>query len=436
MIEVIYKGEHKEEKEGESRVILPKNIRQIGEGGKKNRKIYIEDYAVTYMHQLSDEHENHTEKSAAILLGEVQNAGDCRYIFINAALSIESLDFSEEMWDKIHTEIMEYFDGREIVGWYLGEEESTLTVTDEIRHIHEQQFPGDDKVLILRDFTENESSVFATENASLQEQRGYYIYYEKNILMQEYMVARNKGRTVEERTEKKDEAIQNFRKISEEKKETTRQPLATKLLYVASTFLVMTVLVIGITLINNYDKMKNMEVALSGLSDTLAAREKQNKETQDALSAMANMEKQNRTEIGKDVSSEQGANSMTAETEQNHVQMTETQAEDKSSDAALYNESELSQQSEGTKATDTPVQQTNQADVSNQETQQQSATEITKRPSRETLGRASYVVKVGDTLATISEMYYGTLDKVGEICTLNDITDENQIIPGQKIVLP
>lgn len=52
------------------------------------------------------------------------------------------------------------------------------------------------------------------------------------------------------------------------------------------------------------------------------------------------------------------------------------------------------------------------------------------------VARASYTVKAGDTLAGISEMYYGSLDKVAEICTLNGIDDENTILPGQKILLP
>ena len=50
--------------------------------------------------------------------------------------------------------------------------------------------------------------------------------------------------------------------------------------------------------------------------------------------------------------------------------------------------------------------------------------------------RASYTVKVGDTLAGISQMYYGTTEKVQEICELNGITYEDPILPGQKILLP
>ena len=67
-------------------------------------------------------------------------------------------------------------------------------------------------------------------------------------------------------------------------------------------------------------------------------------------------------------------------------------------------------------------------------------TETEPQDAQNTIGdasaRASYTVKVGDTLAGISQMYYGTTEKVQEICNLNGITDEDPILPGQKILLP
>ena len=67
-------------------------------------------------------------------------------------------------------------------------------------------------------------------------------------------------------------------------------------------------------------------------------------------------------------------------------------------------------------------------------------TEKEPQDAQNTIGdasaRASYTVKVGDTLAGISQMYYGTTEKVQEICNLNGITDEDPILPGQKILLP
>lgn len=48
----------------------------------------------------------------------------------------------------------------------------------------------------------------------------------------------------------------------------------------------------------------------------------------------------------------------------------------------------------------------------------------------------SYQVQKGDSLIAISRRFYGTDEKVIEICRLNNIKDPNQIQPGQKILLP
>lgn len=484
MIEVIYKGEHKGDKDGEAQVALPKNIRQIGEGG-QDRKIYIEDYAVTYMHQLANDRKEGTQRAAAILLGEVQRAGKNRYIFINGALAVDELDFGEEMWDKVQQQMMEYFDGREIVGWYLGEEESTLIATEEMQRIHESQFPGEDQILILRDFTENESAVFALESGRLVAQRGYYIYYEKNIMMQEYMVACNKDRSVEEETEVKDDAVQSFRKkIAEEKKEkkekqenkeSDKQPITTKLLYAASSFLVLTVLIIGVTLINNYDKMKDMEMALAGISESMGSKGTGAEGSTDSVSAMApaqtktekeqsvseknaaidknkagsskETEPQPATEEAKGNKETEAAKDDAEQTKSDAANSTEA-SKDSNAAASESNAGQSSQvQQDGQANQDAQANQDGQANQNAQAGQQdktsqaqqtdaQNQTDPAKQPARETMGRASYVVKDGDTLATISEMYYGTLDKVEDICSLNGITDKNTILPGQKIVLP
>ena len=60
MIEMVYKG-NGDGKNGD-RLKLPKNVRQIGEAG-KGKRVYLEDYAVTYLHQVE----------AAVLLGRPGN---------------------------------------------------------------------------------------------------------------------------------------------------------------------------------------------------------------------------------------------------------------------------------------------------------------------------------------------------------------------------
>ncbi|MFQ9396311.1 MAG: hypothetical protein ACLR2E_22665 [Lachnospiraceae bacterium] len=53
----------------------------------------------------------------------------------------------------------------------------------------------------------------------MQKQAGHYIYYEKNPEMQEYLVSRNLGKSVEKEAVISDEAIHSFRRILGAKKQ-------------------------------------------------------------------------------------------------------------------------------------------------------------------------------------------------------------------------
>ena len=47
-----------------------------------------------------------------------------------------------------------------------------------------------------------------------------------------------------------------------------------------------------------------------------------------------------------------------------------------------------------------------------------------------------YVIQKGDTLAKICMKYYGNLARMDEICEMNQIVDKDNILYGQKIILP
>ena len=47
-----------------------------------------------------------------------------------------------------------------------------------------------------------------------------------------------------------------------------------------------------------------------------------------------------------------------------------------------------------------------------------------------------YIVENGDTLAAICKSRYGSLSKMEEICTINNIKNADYIAPGQKLYLP
>lgn len=372
MIEIIYNDTGK----NGGRVIVkpPKNIRQIG-SPRGRHKIYMEDYVCTFLH--SAIFESGVQKRAAVLLGKSEVAQDIRYTFISSAILCEDVIlrdqgilFDESSWEYIYKEIKEYFDGQDIVGWFLGMSGFPPELSPTIEAAHRKYFTGRDKILFLLDPSEGEDVFYAYEQGILQKKEGYYIYYEKNVPMQEYMVnarerqwesktqaklypavlveegmsndgfgreapllekaemaeLRGSGadagqfRTEEEREflqsdagevltqeehakeepffaeaekeasseaqddffrqqeageEKRsaDQAIQNYRHMLSERKAAPPQKRMNLLLYTAASAAMVVLCVIGITAINNYDKMRQVEEVLSVMSGEAGAKE-------------------------------------------------------------------------------------------------------------------------------------------------------------------
>ena len=100
------------EKQDEQLFRLPKNIRQIGQE-ESRRKIYIEDYVMTMMRQLS--RRASMEYQMAVLIGEIRNSGGCEYILINGAIEVKRMElnheneFSDATWTGIYDQIKNYF---------------------------------------------------------------------------------------------------------------------------------------------------------------------------------------------------------------------------------------------------------------------------------------------------------------------------------------
>ena len=88
MIEIVYKENAKEAGSGR-KLDLPKNVRQIGEP-EENRKIYIEDYVVTYLKKMAKEAALNSR--AAILLGNSEWMDGIPYLFIRSAVALKNLE--------------------------------------------------------------------------------------------------------------------------------------------------------------------------------------------------------------------------------------------------------------------------------------------------------------------------------------------------------
>ena len=399
MIEIVYKEEAKET--GNRRKLdLPKNVRQIGEPEDK-RKIYIEDYVVTYLRKFA--REEMLNSRGAILLGHSEWMDGIPYLFIKSAIALkgvncgrEGIPFTDEVWAEIYGAIKEYFADQDILGWFLSMPGYPMDLDARLLKTHVNYFGGVDKILMIEEPVEGEEEFFAYENGKLTRQRVYCIFYERNEAMQRYMVEMGDGEGVDENEEFDDRATRTFRTLIQDKKDTSNQKRVMTFLYTASTFLVMVVLVIGITLINNYEKMEGLEMALSEISQSL--------EKQEGQAGEIYVQGSTDPELADAVTAEnaQAAGEETASSPEEEAGQPEEQTEEQ------------------------PEEQPEEEPEETQEAVSQSVEEIPD----------VYVVQKGDTLLSISRKIYGRDDKIREICSLNGIWDSNHILVGQKLLLP
>lgn len=269
MIEVVYDRTEQTEDNMFDGIVLPKNIRQIG-APNGNKRIYIEDYVMTYLNQLANP--NSTYARGAILVGESVKGERGEVIFISGALPAQNLEldleetsFDGETWSVIYQEVKTHFPDLEVIGWFLSRMGFSTMVNDMIVQLHMDNFAGDNKVLYIMDALEGEEAFYMTENDYLRRQSGYYIYYARNEAMQNFMIE-TKGDVMAERSgevEKKDEAvIRNYKKIMEERARHAKIERMNKVLYGMCSCLSIAVLALGIAVFSNYQMLEKMETKL------------------------------------------------------------------------------------------------------------------------------------------------------------------------------
>lgn len=400
MIEVIYKEDKCRAQGNEQFFHIPKNIRQIGLISEEH-KIYIEDYAYTFLGRIASEQP--MKGKLAVLLGQSNWAEGVSYIFVRCALQVqaedispEHLPFTEDVWTKINEQIEEFFQGQEIVGWFFSAPQISMEVTDVIYRTHMNSFAGNDKVLLLMEPQEKEEAFFRYENGHMDRQMGYYIYYEKNPMMQEYMIAMNKEGPSESRDNVADSAVLNFRRkvrLKQEKKQSEGQKMSS-VMYAASACVALAVLAVGINFVNRYDKMQQVAGQAEEASVLPGAAE----------STPSPEPKMDQEE---------------SETSEDTERLLEENSQQKDSLTIL--EKGTKEEEAGTTDTLTPT-----------------ASPQAEQESEETDGSVheSYVIRPGDTLFKISVQRYGDMDEIEEICRLNGISEDDIIYPGQIILLP
>lgn len=428
MIEVIYKDEKQEVNDGETGWNLPKNIRQIGLAG-ENYRIYIEDYVYTFLHRAAQAKCQQEEDSGilAVFLGENRWQSGTGYTFIRGALLVDAGEITEEhieitqnMWQKIHEEQEKYFEGQEIVGWFLARQSLPMVVSELIGKVHRNQFGGE-KILMLMDTAEQEEAFFRYENNFLVRQSGYYIYYEKNTQMQNYMLEKNPEIQEESQETVQDDAVRAFRSLIQKKKKEEPEETEEKtsvFSYAATACIVLALAVVGVRFYRNYQVGQNIE------GETRTASADIMQETEITQIPAASVQQVTPTSWAELTESPK----ITPTAEPTLIPTVTISAEE----AQIYKEES------DTRKAKRRIQQKkqNEEESTGQDNSGQASSDQDSETTSAMQTRGSYTIRPGDTLYQISIENYGTMDKVTDICRANGISENEIIYPGQIIVLP
>ena len=178
---------------------LPTNIKQIGSIG-DGLRIYVEDYVCTFLHQYA-EAGGYGER-LAFLVGRHLVIDSQPILFICGAIHGKHteeyegfLRFSEKSRDYAEAMLDEHFPMMEIVGWMQSQPSYGTYLNQHYATYHLRQFRKAYQVMYVLDPIERANAFYTpdpdalTPSERMTEVSGYFIYYEKNVNMHEYMLA-------------------------------------------------------------------------------------------------------------------------------------------------------------------------------------------------------------------------------------------------------
>ena len=453
----------------EKETALPKNIRQIGEI-RGAEKICIEDYVMTCIHKKEPQEK---DGYLGIFYGEQRKEEDGIYLFLRGILEIP--DGEEEAVKKELEEQKEkYFpdwdvQGCCVIGQYPTER---MKLAEKLNPMSMQ---------LIYHLQEQEENLYWTVEGCYKKLRGYFVFYEQNRRMQQYLADEFK----EDRVEKEsipDKAIKSFR----EKVRIKGEKRTGSMLKLASSFFVVAALVIGAIAVTRMDDIRKNQAGSYQMNteeneadriytnaDSTAVVQGGNRTASDgfaAKEAAVGTESEDGSAVpeaaggsaavdgneagtpsvsaGMDEGTEASAQPVSAGTDED----TEASAQPASSgtgnaqiDGAAADTNLLA----GAAVASEPGQAVTDGGTANPTTAAASNTgasdlattgedaRLTMAASAAAQGiHASYTIRMGDTLADICNQYYGSLDKLELLCQVNHISDANLIMPGQRIVLP
>ncbi len=410
---------------------LPKNIRQIGERDQMVR-LYIEDYVNTYLKRLYPA--GGQDLRAGLLLGSVEEHEGVPFIFVDGALEMEgvtregeTVEFTEEAWKQAYQSIEDKFPKRSIQGWFLcGVPGCTLSPLNYWKQ-HTQYFNGKNQIMYLNGGLEGDEAIYITSRDGFYKLEGHCIYYERNQMMQDYMISRKDNKRIE--TGGGDPVIHDFRqKMEEKKKQTVSRKNTVNVLGGLCSALAVLVLAGGTALFNNYEKMQEMETVIASvLPEGYEGWEKgRNQGTEETLKETGHVGIVVETVAGNVFPTEDSAEEAQAAGAEPETEIIETE---------ISIETEAKSETEsGTEAEWEPgIEIETESQTKPAADSVQTAVQPLKEPGE---GQMYYAVQDGETLYGICFKLYQSINSLEDICAWNGLDNQDKIVAGQKLIVP
>ena len=417
---------------------LPKNTRQIGERDQSVR-LYLEDYVNTYLKRLFPK--GGQDLRVGVLLGTSEEHDGIPYLFVDGALEMEDVaeqgekvERTESAWKKVYQDMDRLFPKRSVLGWFLcGAPGAALSPLNYWKQ-HGQYFAGKNQLMYLNSGLEGEEAVYITSEDGFYKLRGYHIYYERNQMMQDYMIMRKDVRRVETGTG--EPVVRDFRqRMEENKSQITSRRGSIRVLGSLCSALAMVVLAGGVVMVNNYDKMQKMESVLTSVLPEGIS-------WQNSLSAVENSQKKGgslrNSQTGQMSGTENGGDNLLVEHASGgvnptlaHETMSETYPETagQSQNETVMEAEEQNRVSEDGQADgERPAEAENQTGTDQPSSHDpagtktapaQATTESDRAAISAALASGTYQIQPGETLYGICLKLYGNGSRLEEICRLN-----------------
>lgn len=385
---------------------LPKNIVQIGEID-KTCKVYIEDFCFSYLKQLNVQASS--KHIAVALYGSSREEEGISYLFVYCACRVLFLEkdtkyLPQAALQDIEKQRKRYFAEYSFLGYHILDGEMM-------------------------------EGIHAFDHGTCRYVGGYARFYEKNEKMLQYMLSEKKGEApseevsvekyeaVRKRQEERKRQVEAFQRQKERRRETAvhRNPAPEKNagMRFAGTAAVLALGVGGAFFAGNSGQLQGIFQAAKQTLANISERQ-----LPEAVPVAANA-----VQVDKIVAEDKLTQAIL---EENRSEETDSASLQDGEEAMTRESEELPAQSEVPREESGIIP----SEAASSEEDLPVSAAVEAPPSQEARKPTKYTVKRGDTLLDICQTWYGDESRLEEICSMNHITDPNDIKAGQKILLP